>query len=58
MSSAQALAAAHQSNNVTSVAIRFKEEFVPVIHQKSLGLVVVFDFASTIIAENTLRKFS
>jgi hypothetical protein len=32
-----------QSINVTSVAMRFTEEFMPAIHQKSLGLIVVVD---------------
>jgi hypothetical protein len=33
-----------KSINVTSVAMRFKEELMPAIHQKSLGLVVVTFF--------------
>jgi hypothetical protein len=32
-----------QSISVTSVAMRFTEEFLPATHQQSLGLVVVFD---------------
>jgi hypothetical protein len=32
-----------QSINVTSVALRFTEEFMPAIHPKPLALVVVFD---------------
>jgi hypothetical protein len=36
-------ASINQSINVTSVAMRYTEDFMQAIHQTSLGLIVVFD---------------